>query len=46
MLARTNPQSPGRHRVNGVVSRMPAFLEAFACQADTPMVRRNASRVW
>jgi endothelin-converting enzyme/putative endopeptidase len=46
MLARTNPHSPGRHRVNGVVSSTPAFLKAFACQAHTPMVRRDACRVW
>ncbi len=44
--AQTNPHSPGRYRVNGVVSNMPEFQEAFSCQAGTPMVSANACRVW
>jgi putative endopeptidase len=46
MLAQTNPHSPGRYRVNGVVSNMPEFQKAFSCKADAPMVRQNACRVW
>jgi putative endopeptidase len=46
MLAQTNPHSPGRYRVNGVVASMPEFQKAFSCKADAPMVRRNARRVW
>ena len=46
MLAQTNPHSPGRYRVNGVVSNMPEFAKAFSCKADAPMVRQNACRVW
>jgi endothelin-converting enzyme/putative endopeptidase len=46
MLAQTNPHSPGRYRVNGVVSNMPEFAKAFSCKADGPMVRQNACRVW
>ena len=46
MLAQINPHSPGHDRVNGVVSNMPEFQKAFACQADTPMVRKNQCRVW
>ena len=38
--------SPGRYRVNGVVSNMPEFQKAFACAAGAPMVRENACRVW
>jgi putative endopeptidase len=46
MLAQTNPHSPPRYRVNGVVSNMPEFAKAFSCKADAPMVRQNACRVW
>jgi len=46
VLAQTDPHSPGRYRVNGVVSNMPEFQKAFSCKADAPMVRGNACRVW
>jgi putative endopeptidase len=43
---RTDPHSPGRWRVNGVVQNMPEFQQAFQCKAGQPMVRANACRVW
>jgi endothelin-converting enzyme/putative endopeptidase len=46
MLAQTNPHSPGRYRVNGVLSNMPEFQKAFACKAGAPMVRPTQCRVW
>ena len=46
MLAQTNPHSPPRYRVNGVVSNLPEFARAFSCKADAPMVRPTACRVW
>jgi putative endopeptidase len=46
LQAQTNPHSPGRYRVNGVVSNMPEFQKAFSCKPDAPMVRANACRVW
>jgi len=46
MLAQTNPHSPGRERVNGVVSNMPEFQKAFACKAGSAMVRSTQCRVW
>lgn len=46
MLAQIDPHSPGRYRVNGVLSNMPEFQNAFACQAGQPMVRKPACRVW
>ena len=46
MLAQTNPHSPGRERVNGVVSNMPEFQKAFSCKAGAPMVRQTPCRVW
>jgi endothelin-converting enzyme/putative endopeptidase len=47
LRVQTDPHSPGRYRVNGVVSNMPEFYKAFGCQAGQPMVRgANACRVW
>ncbi len=42
----TDPHSPGRFRVNGVVSNMPEFARAFGCKADDPMVRAQPCRLW
>jgi endothelin-converting enzyme/putative endopeptidase len=46
LQAQTNPHSPGRYRVNGVVSNMPEFQKAFSCKPGAPMVRASACRVW
>jgi putative endopeptidase len=46
LRAQTDPHSPGRYRVNGVVSNMPEFQKAFNCPAGSAMVRANACRVW
>jgi endothelin-converting enzyme/putative endopeptidase len=46
LQAQTNPHSPGRYRVNGVVSNMPEFQKAFACPAGSPMASPQACRVW
>ncbi|HXE91832.1 MAG TPA: M13 family metallopeptidase [Terriglobales bacterium] len=44
--ALTDPHSPGRFRVNGVVSNSPEFQKAFGCKKGQAMVRENACRVW
>ena len=44
--ALTNPHSPGKYRVNGLVINMPEFQKAFACKAGQPMVRENRCKVW
>ena len=44
--ALTDPHSPGEYRINGVVSNLPPFWEAFSCKAGQPMRRENACRVW
>ena len=44
--AQTNPHSPGRYRINGVVSNMPEFAKAFSCSATSKMVREPVCRVW
>ncbi len=42
----TNPHSPGKYRINGVVVNMPEFQQAFSCKAGQPMVPENRCRVW
>jgi putative endopeptidase len=42
----TNPHSPGKWRVNGVVRNMPEFQKAWGCKAGQPMVSANACHVW
>jgi putative endopeptidase len=44
--AQTDPHSPGRYRVNGVLVNMPEFRQAFGCAAGTPMARENVCHVW
>ncbi len=46
MLVTIDPHSPSRYRVNGTVSNMPEFREAYHCAATAPMVNQNACRVW
>ena len=47
-LALTDPHSPARYRINGVVVNMPEFGRAFACPAGAPMTRPvgKACEVW
>lgn len=42
----TNPHSPGKYRINGVVVNMPEFQQAFSCKDGQPMVRAGRCRVW
>jgi endothelin-converting enzyme/putative endopeptidase len=46
MMVTVDPHSPPRYRVNGTVSNMPEFREAYHCAATAPMVNQNACRVW
>jgi putative endopeptidase len=46
VLALTDPHSPARYRVNGLVVNMPEFEKAFTCKPEQPMVRQNRCRVW
>jgi endothelin-converting enzyme/putative endopeptidase len=42
----TDPHSPGFARINGVVSNMPQFQQAFSCKAGQPMVHTPTCKVW
>jgi putative endopeptidase len=35
----TDPHSPGKYRINGVVVNMPEFAATFACKTGQPMVK-------
>jgi putative endopeptidase len=46
--ALTDPHSPSKYRINGVVVNMPEFAQAFACKAGQPMVNppEKMCKVW
>jgi predicted metalloendopeptidase len=46
LLAKTNPHSPPRYRVNGVLADVPAFAEAFACKEGAAMRPAKVCAVW
>ena len=46
LMAKNNSHSPPRFRVNGPVSNMAEFAEAFQCKADAPMMRKDRCEVW
>ena len=46
--AMTDPHSPARYRINGVVVNMPEFAQAFSCKPSQAMVKPGADvcKVW
>jgi len=44
--AKTDPHSPGKDRVNGVVANSPEFRRAFSCKDGAPMAPVKMNRVW
>jgi predicted metalloendopeptidase len=46
VLAKTDPHSPGKYRVNGTVQNSAEFQKAFGCKAGQPMVSANPCRPW
>jgi len=42
----TNPHSPAKYRINGVVVNMPEFEAAFSCKKGQPMVSQKVCRIW
>jgi predicted metalloendopeptidase len=45
-MAHTNPHSPPKWRVNGVIVDQPGFGAAFQCKAGAPMNPGKACSVW
>jgi endothelin-converting enzyme/putative endopeptidase len=48
MRAVTDPHSPAKYRINGVVVNMPEFSQAFSCRVGQPMVKpaESVCKVW
>jgi endothelin-converting enzyme/putative endopeptidase len=48
LRARTDPHSPPRYRVNGLVVNMPEFAQAFSCKPGQPMTKplEKVCKVW
>ncbi len=48
LRAMTDPHSPSKYRINGVVVNMPEFAKAFSCKAGQPMVTppEKVCKVW
>ncbi len=44
--ATVDPHSPGEYRINGVVTDLPEFGQAFGCKIGQPMMSAKACRVW
>jgi endothelin-converting enzyme/putative endopeptidase len=45
-LVSTNPHSPPNLRVNGPLSNLPEFAQAFSCKVDAKMVKKDRCEVW
>jgi endothelin-converting enzyme/putative endopeptidase len=46
VTALTDPHSPARWRIDGVVVNMPEYAAAFGCTAGQPMVKQPVCSVW
>ncbi len=46
LLAKTDPHSPARWRINGLVANMPEFRQAFSCPVGSPMAPQKICQVW
>jgi predicted metalloendopeptidase len=46
VLALTDPHAHPRYRVNGPLSNLPEFWDAFSCEAGETMRPANVCEVW
>jgi predicted metalloendopeptidase len=42
----TDPHALARWRVNGPMSNLPQFAQAFGCKQSQPMVRKDSCLIW
>jgi putative endopeptidase len=42
----SDPHSPPKFRVNGVVRNLPQFAQAFSCAADAPLAPTDRCEIW
>jgi putative endopeptidase len=45
-MVATNPHSPPQLRVNGPLSNLPEFAQAFSCKPGAKMIRKDRCEVW
>ncbi|HEX6832618.1 MAG TPA: M13 family metallopeptidase [Rudaea sp.] len=45
-MVQGDPHPIAKYRVNGPLSNLPAFQQAFSCKADALMVRKDRYEVW
>ncbi len=46
LQVKTDPHPNARYRVNGPLSNMPEFFEAFKCPPGSPMHREKPTEIW
>ena len=46
VMVQTDPHPIGKFRVNGPLSNLPEFQQAFSCKAGSAMVRETRCEVW
>jgi putative endopeptidase len=46
LMVKVDPHSPAQYRVNGPLSNLPAFQEAFSCKDGSAMAPTNRCEVW
>ena len=46
MQVLSDPHSPARYRIQGPLSNLPEFHQAFGCEQGTPMHPENTCEVW
>lgn len=46
LQVKTDPHALARWRVNGPISNMPQFVEAFNCKQGQPMIKKDICNIW
>jgi putative endopeptidase len=45
-MVKTDSHSPGEYRVNGPLSNLPEFMNAWGCKEGNAMVRKEKVKIW